>query len=202
MELMAADDPGQEGRRKRGENEEFLRKLMVRYQGGDSDAADELARRLAPMLFGFLSSPGRSYSQREDLVQECWLRIHKSRHTYRSSEPVLPWIFAIARHASLDGYRRRRRLESREILMDQLPENPQQPETPMTGLKDELGHYIAQLPASQQEVIRMLKVSGMSLEEVARATSCTVGSVKQKAHRAYEKLRRLLGESHEYKRRG
>jgi len=48
------------------------------------------------------------------------------------------------------------------------------------------------LPESQREVVAMLKISGMSLEEVARATSSSVGSVKQKAHRAYEKLRELL----------
>jgi RNA polymerase sigma-70 factor (ECF subfamily) len=41
-------------------------------------------------------------------------------------------------------------------------------------------------------VIEMLKIAGMSLEEVARATSSTVGSVKQKAHRAYAKLRERL----------
>jgi RNA polymerase sigma-70 factor (ECF subfamily) len=39
----------------------------------------------------------------------------------------------------------------------------------------------------------MLKVSGMSLEEVARATSSSVGSVKQKVHRAYKKLRETMG---------
>jgi RNA polymerase sigma-70 factor (ECF subfamily) len=38
----------------------------------------------------------------------------------------------------------------------------------------------------------MLKISGLSLEEVARATGSSVGSVKQKAHRAYQKLRELL----------
>jgi len=198
---MPVDGPGAVGGRRRGVDEELLRTLMVRYQEGDLDAADELVRRLAPLLFGFLGKSGRSRSETEDLVQQCWLRIHKSRHTYRSTEPVLPWIFAIARHASLDSYRRRSRLESRELLMDRLPENPQRPETPMAGLKDELGYYIEQLPASQREVILMLKVSGMSLEEVARATSSTVGSVKQKAHRAYEKLRRLLGDSHVDKRR-
>ena len=48
---------------------------------------------------------------------------------------------------------------------------------------------IAVLPPSQREVVSMLKVSGMSLEEVARATASSVGSVKLKAHRAYEKLR-------------
>jgi len=37
-----------------------------------------------------------------------------------------------------------------------------------------------------------LKISGMSLDEVARATSSSIGSVKQKAHRAYESLRKRL----------
>jgi RNA polymerase sigma-70 factor (ECF subfamily) len=40
----------------------------------------------------------------------------------------------------------------------------------------------------------MLKVSGLSLEEVARATGSSVGAVKQRAHRAYEKLRQVFGE--------
>jgi RNA polymerase sigma-70 factor (ECF subfamily) len=38
----------------------------------------------------------------------------------------------------------------------------------------------------------MLKLGGLSLVEVARATSSTVGAVKQKAHRAYDRLRKLL----------
>ena len=51
---------------------------------------------------------------------------------------------------------------------------------------------VAALPEAQREVITMLKVGGLSLEQVARATSSTVGAVKQKAHRAYERLRKLL----------
>ena len=49
------------------------------------------------------------------------------------------------------------------------------------------------MPESQREVIVMLKICGMSLEEVARATSSSVGSVKQKVHRAYETLRKGHG---------
>jgi RNA polymerase sigma-70 factor (ECF subfamily) len=49
------------------------------------------------------------------------------------------------------------------------------------------------LPDSQREILLLLKVSGMSLEEVARATGVSIGSVKQKAHRAYESLRKRLG---------
>ena len=51
---------------------------------------------------------------------------------------------------------------------------------------------VASLPESQREVLTMLKVNGLSIEEVARATSSTIGAVKQKAHRAYERLRKLL----------
>lgn len=197
---MPVDAPGAKGRRGRKLDEAALKELMVRYQQADSVAANELIRKLSPVLFGFLSSPTHSRSDTEDLVQDCWLRIHKSRHTYRSSEPVLPWIFAIARHTGLDGYRRRRRVQSREIMMEQLPERPQKVEQPGMGLKDELAQYVNRLPPSQREVVLMLKVSGMSLEEVARATSSTVGAVKQKAHRAYEKLRRMLGENDEHPR--
>jgi RNA polymerase sigma-70 factor (ECF subfamily) len=57
---------------------------------------------------------------------------------------------------------------------------------------DDLRDLLAPLPESQREVIEMLKVAGMSLEEVARATSTSVGSVKQKAHRAYRKLRETM----------
>ena len=56
---------------------------------------------------------------------------------------------------------------------------------------------VAALPDSQREVVTMLKVGGLSLEEVARATSSTVGAVKQMAHRAYRRLRELLETSAE-----
>jgi len=73
--------------------------------------------------------------------------------------------------------------------VETLPENGQ----PIaTAAAPDLQSILATLPESQREVIFMLKGAGMSLEEVARATSSTVGSVKQKAHRAYEKLREVL----------
>jgi RNA polymerase sigma factor (sigma-70 family) len=50
------------------------------------------------------------------------------------------------------------------------------------------------LPESQREIVSLLKISGLTLEEVAHVTSSSVGSVKQKAHRAYEKLRAVLAD--------
>ena len=166
--------------------------LMARYQQGEATAIEELVRRLSPPLMRFFSFSQVSVAEAEDLLQDCWLRIHRSRQTYRASEPVLPWIFAIARHTRLDGHRRRQRRMFREVLVADPPENPSRlPETPGDGAGD-LTDLLGQLPQSQREVILMLKVSGMSLEEVARATSSSVGAIKQKAHRAYPKLRELL----------
>ena len=56
----------------------------------------------------------------------------------------------------------------------------------------DIGAMLAGLPQSQRDVLVMLKVTGMSIDEVARATSSSIGSVKQKAHRAYAKLREAL----------
>ncbi len=105
----------------------------------------------------------------------------------------MPWIYAIARHTRLDAYRKQRRLESREVLVASVPEgrHPVLPEAPRE--QDDFDGLIASLPEAQREVIVMLKVSGMSLEEVAKATSSTIGAVKQKAHRAYDDASPCLG---------
>ena len=129
-----------------------------------------------------------SRSDAEDLLQDCWLRIHRARHTYLPSEPLLPWIFAVARHTRLDAYRRRRRLGSREVLVAGTPEPAGAAPAPGSGVME----LVNRLPDGQREVIVMLKVVGMSLEEVARATSSTAGAIKQKAHRAYAALRSML----------
>jgi sigma-70-like protein len=104
------------------ENEDQLRDLMVRYQQGDAAAVDTLVTNLSPALLRFCWGPAMSHSDAEDLLQDCWLRIHRARHTYLPSEPLLPWIFAVARHTRLDAHRRRRRLGSREVLVDGMPE--------------------------------------------------------------------------------
>jgi RNA polymerase sigma-70 factor (ECF subfamily) len=127
----------------------------------------------------------------DDLLQELWLRIHKARHTYRPGEPVLPWLYAIARNIRIDHFRKSSRTSGHEQPLDETPEI----ETAATQEGERIPNLdvlLAPLPESQREVITMLKVEGMSLEEVARATSSTVGSVKQKAHRGYEKLRERL----------
>ena len=162
--------------------------LMHSYQAGDPIAATALIHLIGPALHRYFLSDAVSRAHADDLLQETWLRIHRVRHTYRSGEPVLPWFYAIARHVRIDHFRKVSRTTAREETLTDASE------TTMAGSSDpavmeELDALLAPLPPSQREVIELLKVAGMSLEEVARATSSTVGSVKQRVHRAYKRLR-------------
>jgi RNA polymerase sigma-70 factor (ECF subfamily) len=162
---------------------------MVRYQAGDHDALGLLVAELSTPLLRFLSSGQLQMADVEDLLQECWMRIHRARHTYRASEPLLPWIYAIARHTRLDDFRRRKRRVQHELSLGEGAElcaaTPREPQSNVLA-------WLDHLPEGQREVLLLLKVSGMSVEEVARATGSTAGAVKQKAHRAYVTLRKLL----------
>ena len=167
-----------------------LDRWMERYQRADPEAPTALVVALSPPLLRFFRSQVANREHADDLLQETWLRIHRVRHTYRPGEPVLPWVYAIARRVRVDGYRRTRRIMLHEITMEVLPEVAAQAEARNPG--PTFDTLVASLPEAQREVVTMLKVGGLTLDEVACATSSTVGAVKQKAHRAYERLRKLL----------
>ncbi len=163
---------------------------MARYQAGDITATRSLIDHVSPNLYRFLAARcGRMDA--DDLLQEAWLRIHRARHTYRPGEPLLPWIYAIARRVRADHYRRSVRRASREQRLDDAEVVADTADTGSAG-QEALEELLAPLSQSQREVIELLKVAGLTLEEVALATASSVGSVKQKVHRAYNKLRRRL----------
>jgi RNA polymerase sigma-70 factor (ECF subfamily) len=168
-----------------------LEELMVRYQQADETAVRLLVEQLSPQLYRFFAAQLGNPEDASDMLQDAWLRIHRVRHTYRRGEPLLPWVYAIARCVRVDSYRKRRRVAAREIGVDVLPERAEAASSRASD-PPSFEQMVADLPESQREVLTMLKVNGLNLEEVARATSSSVGSVKQKAHRAYEHLRNLL----------
>jgi len=162
---------------------------MCRYQQADIEAASIMITGISPQMFQFFLAQVRNRSHAEDLLQDLWLRIHNARRTYRPGEPVLPWLYAIARRVQIDDYRRKSRIRSHELQTEQLPERvASEPRNTVPEMAD----LLKDLPPAQREAVLLLKVAGLSLEEAARATGTTVGAMKQKAHRAYTTLRRSL----------
>jgi RNA polymerase sigma-70 factor (ECF subfamily) len=163
---------------------------MRRYQKGDTTAVTALVECLTPQLYRFFASLTNSNADAEDMLQEAWLRIHRIRHTYRGAEPVLPWLYAIARSVQVEDHRRRRWLAWREVGVGIFP--PFSAQEDKAGTMPAFEELVGRLPQDQREVLTMLKISGLSAEQVARATSSTAWAVKRRLLRAYERLRRLL----------
>jgi RNA polymerase sigma-70 factor (ECF subfamily) len=172
-----------------------LREQMRRYQEGDESAFDALYRALASRIYGYLFQSTRDRVLADDLLQEVFFNVHRARATYRPGSPVLPWVFAIARHAAASrarsAGRRAKREEAREDLSDLPAAAPEDPaEDPRI---DEIRAVLEELPAPQREAVMLLKVSGLSVAEAAAATGSTAGAIKLRAHRAYEAIRKRLG---------
>ena len=82
---------------------------MQAAQAGDAEAYQRLLRELLPWVRGVVHRRLGADAAGDDVVQEVLLRIHTARHTYRPERPLLPWVGAIARNASIDLARRRAR---------------------------------------------------------------------------------------------
>ena len=172
---------------------------MTRYSAGDDAAFGEVYDALAPRLFGYLVRQTRDHARAEDLVQQTFLQIHRARGRFIAGAEVVPWAFAIARRLMIDGMRRGKR----EVLAsdDDAGEGP-----PASGpaaddlvqaqqLANRIRGELAQLPEAQRVAFELVKQEGLSLAEAAQILGTTVAAVKLRAHRAYEALRTVLGDS-------
>ena len=87
---------------------------MQAYLDGDIEAFDALYGEFAGRLRGYLLSQCRDATLADDLLQETFMQIHRSRRTYQPGRPVTPWIYAIARH----GYVMKRRSTGRRTRFE------------------------------------------------------------------------------------
>ncbi len=72
--------------------------MMAAYQAGELDGFRRLYGSLAGDLRRYFRRAVGDAALAEDLVQEAFLQVHRSRHTYQPELPVRPWVFGVARH--------------------------------------------------------------------------------------------------------
>src|SRR6266436_4898826 len=106
-------------------HEQELRALMTSGLDGDGAAHRALLERLSGHLRGYFkhrfSLIGHGPTEAEDLVQEALIAIHRRRHTYDRSQPLTPWVYAIARYKFLD-YLRRTKASVRDVPIEDAAE--------------------------------------------------------------------------------
>lgn len=170
-----------------------LNALMVAYQAGELEAFEKLYALLAPKLRGYLASLTWNPSLADDLLQETFLQIHRSRRTYMSPRPVQPWAFAIARHVFLMDRRvsaRRARFESGQF--EELPEIPVPPAMEQLGTRADVQKALAQLGDERREAVLLHHIWGFSFGEIGAMLGIREGTAKLRAYRAIGSLREML----------
>lgn len=169
--------------------------LMRLAQAGDQAAYASLLVMLTSVTRRFARVRLGAVPWIDDVVQETLMTVHAARQTYDPGRPFAPWFYALASSRLIDVLRRERRVTSREIADDVLPEAAGASDARANDEIDVKAIHaaMAALPARQREVIEGLKFQDQSVREVAGRLRMTESAVKVTAHRGYRALRRLLG---------
>ena len=166
-----------------------LQELMSAYQSGSIEAFERLYGAVAPAMLGYLSSLVRDRSLARDLLQDSFLQIHRSRHTYRPDLPVRPWVFAIARHVWLMD----RRTRSRRPQADgELPEIPVPADVASLVDRDTLRRALGDLLPDRREALLLHHVWGFSFAEIGQLLGIREDAAKLRSSRAMGDLRKRL----------
>jgi RNA polymerase sigma-70 factor (ECF subfamily) len=172
-----------------------LAALMASYQAGDLAAFDALYARLASPIRRFLLSLAHDETWVDDLVQETFLQIHRSRRTYNASFPVQPWAFAIAHHVFLMGRRVRRRKHDFDVapVDDQALAAVRSCEDALAA-RDRVTKALGGLSPGNRRALWLHHVEGWSFADVARKLGIREAAAKLRASRGMSVLRRTLSD--------
>lgn len=167
--------------------------LMRRAQDGDQTAYGLVLRAMLPAIRAYARRRVRDETLVEDVIQDTLLTIHKLRHTYDPSRPMLPWIAAISSARAVDALRRggrsRRNEVSDEAALAAAVDVAAGAPIEALAAERELDRLLGTLPPRQRRILEMVKLREMTLEDAARESRMTVSAVKSALHRAFAKLR-------------
>jgi RNA polymerase sigma-70 factor, ECF subfamily len=173
-----------------------LSELMRRAQDGDRMAYETLLIEVSALVRDFTRRRVRKQDWQEEIVQETLLSLHRDRHTYDPEQPFRPWMYAIARHRLIDYVKSQRRRDARDLPLEAAAEFPSHARRGADGASRTFVRQVfAHLSNTQREVVRMLQLEGFSAAEISARTGLSTSNVKVTAHRAYKRLRALLGDS-------
>jgi len=170
---------------------------MIRYQGGSFDAFQEIYARLAPGVRRYLLHLAGAHSAggsgiADDLLQETFLQVHRSRAGYNPAYAVRPWMFGLARNVFLMNRRAARRLAKVYESREDLPDFPVLPEADRLGSQEEIRRGMAHLHPDQAEALLLHHEWGFSFEEIAGMLGISAAAARARASRGMADLRMAL----------
>jgi RNA polymerase sigma-70 factor (ECF subfamily) len=173
--------------------------LMLRVKDGDEASFDLLLDKYRASVSHFLFRMVQDQAVSEELAQEVFLRVYKSRETYEPTAKFATWLFRIATHLALNWLRDEKNERAQERLDEptedgpvrEIPDRAPSVEQEMVAeLKgSEVRRAVAALPDKQRAAVLMHKYEEMEYSQIGKVLSCSESAVKSLLFRAYETLR-------------
>ena len=176
--------------------------LMLRVKDGDGGSFALLLEKYRASVIHFLYRMVQDQAVSEELAQEVFLRVYRSRETYEPAAKFTTWLFRIATHLALNWLRDEKHERAQERLDQQVEDAPVR-EVADRSLSveqrllhnarlDEVRQAVAALPDKQRAAVLMHKYEEMEYSQIAKILSCSESAVKSLLFRAYETLRLRL----------
>jgi RNA polymerase sigma-70 factor (ECF subfamily) len=173
--------------------------LMIRVQRGESESFSHLLHRNRSIVVRNLSRVIRNEAIAEELAQDVFIRIYRSRAAYEPKAKFSTWLFRITTNVALNYFRDEKKSRHNLSLDDpdgahvrrRVADRAPSPEDLLVrdAVATQIRRAIRTLPPRQRAVIVMHKYEEMEYSEIAVALGCSVLAVKSLMFRACETLR-------------
>ncbi len=170
--------------------------IMLKVKSGDLDKMALLFQRYHRPLYGFLYHMTGQREASEDMVQNIFYRMLRSRHTFTGNGEFRTWMYHLARNVLKDHWKKAgishpvMEWEERitdEVLVDEQLEKKMELEM--------LQKRIASLSPESREVLILSRYQDLKYAEIAAILDLSVGAVKVRIHRAINQLKTLYLQS-------
>ncbi len=165
-------------------------------RAGDADAYADLVRRHTPMAVRTAALLGAG-AEAEDVVQDAFVKAHRSLHRFQQGAPFRPWLLRIVANETHNLHRAAGRRTARERRAWEETERVLLAEDPAeTAVRDdrraELVRGLAALSAAHRQVVTCRFLLDLDEAETAAVLGWPRGTVKSRLHRALARLRAQL----------
>jgi RNA polymerase sigma-70 factor, ECF subfamily len=168
--------------------------LIGRAQLGDASAVEQLVRLHAASLWRCAFALSKDGHWAEDLAQETLVEAWRCLPRFDGRCRFSTWLYGILRHRFLKGRRRANAATlSKSDLLGNEASADQSPDRSAEASEDahRLRQAVASLPEEHRLVVELRFFAGATLDEMAAALDCPLGTVKSRLHYALEKLRQM-----------
>jgi RNA polymerase sigma-70 factor (ECF subfamily) len=178
--------------------------VMEQLQNGVIPAFDIIVHRFKDRLHNFLYRYTHNHEDCEDLVQETFLRVYKSRQSYKRIAKLSTWIYTIALNLAKTMYKKKQRMQTFSIHEDE--SNPddrafdiedtsilQDEKLHLKNSMGELEKALSELNDDFREAIVLRDIQQLSYEEISEITDTPMGTVKSRINRARVQLQEAIG---------